>query len=224
MHEPRERGRRVSDRPHDGPRTPWRAARFVVLDPETTGLDPERDEIIAFASIDVDGGRAQVSSSRMSLVRPRNSSRPESVRIHGLRDADLAGASPIEAVLDELLHVLAGRTLVAHAAWMEEGFLRTALARADVALRGPVVDTMTLGAAVLGGRGRTSIDHLPLATLAELMSLPVHRPHDPDGDALTTAQVFLALATHMESAGGGRLRDLIRPEGGWRERVTRRRD
>jgi DNA polymerase III epsilon subunit-like protein len=29
----------------------------------------------------------------------------------------------------------------------------------------------------------------------------VHRPHHADGDALTTAQAFIALATHLEAFG-----------------------
>ena len=37
---------------------------------------------------------------------------------------------------------------------------------------------------------------------------PAHRPHVAEGDALTTAQVLLALATHLEAHGRGRLRDL----------------
>ena len=38
-----------------------------------------------------------------------------------------------------------------------------------------------------------------LSDLARSLGLPVHRPHHADGDALTTAQVFIALATHLDS-------------------------
>jgi DNA polymerase III epsilon subunit-like protein len=39
----------------------------------------------------------------------------------------------------------------------------------------------------------------------------VHRPHHAGGDALTTAQVFLALATHLEAFEGSlTLRSLVR--------------
>ena len=47
--------------------------------------------------------------------------------------------------------------------------------------------------------------------------MPVHRPHTADGDALTTAQVFLALATHLEAFGTptlGSLERISRPERG----------
>jgi hypothetical protein len=31
------------------------------------------------------------------------------------------------------------------------------------------------------------------------LGLPVHRPHHADGDALTAAQAFIVLATHLDS-------------------------
>ena len=38
----------------------------------------------------------------------------------------------------------------------------------------------------------------PLAAVARRLGLPSHRPHTADGDALTTAQVFLALGAHLD--------------------------
>ena len=51
----------------------------------------------------------------------------ESSRIHGLREADLAEAPPLEEVIDELLKVLSGRAMVAHVAAVERAFLDTAM-------------------------------------------------------------------------------------------------
>jgi DNA polymerase III epsilon subunit-like protein len=34
--------------------------------------------------------------------------------------------------------------------------------------------------------------------MARSLGLPVHRPHEADGDALTTAQAFIALASHLD--------------------------
>ena len=43
-------------------------------------------------------------------------------------------------------------------------------------------------------------DPIRLWDLARSLGLPVHRPLDhADGDALTTAQAFIALATHLDS-------------------------
>ena len=47
-----------------------------------------------------------------------------------------------------------------------------------------------------------------LAEVAGGLGLPAHRSHDAEGDALTTAQAFLALATHLEAHGRGSVRAL----------------
>ena len=107
--------------------TPWRLARFAVVDLETTGLDPASDEIISFAAIPVDEGRVRPGALAAGLVRPQRMPRPDTIRIHGLRPADLEAAPPLQAELDRLLAALAGRVIVAHVAWVEERFLDRAL-------------------------------------------------------------------------------------------------
>ena len=59
------------------PATPWRQARYAVVDLETTGLDPRRDEIVSYASIPVEDGRVMVGGAKTALIRksaaaPRN--------------------------------------------------------------------------------------------------------------------------------------------------------
>ncbi len=109
--------------------TAWREAEFSVVDLETTGLDPASDEIISFATVTVADGRIRLDDARYGLVRPNRMPEWDTIRIHGLREADLVEAPPLEEVLDELLEALAGRALVAHVAAVERGFLRAALSK-----------------------------------------------------------------------------------------------
>ena len=179
--------------------TPWRRAGLCVLDLETTGLDSPAHEIIAFATMPIDGGRARVRGTRSCLVRPRRMPGPDSIRIHGLRSEDLVGAPALSEVLGDLLLPLAGRVLVAHVASLEERFLRGAMLPAGIPFRNPVIDTHAL-AAELYSRQRSPGPHaIRLAGLARELGLPIHRPHDAAGDVLTTAQVFLALATRLDA-------------------------
>ena len=57
-----------------------------------------------------------------------------------------------------------------------------------------MVDTSVLGPAVARRARRPGAGTLSLAALATALGLPVHRPHRAAGDALTTAQAFIALA------------------------------
>ncbi len=176
--------------------TPWRQATYCVVDLELTGLDPRHDSIISFGAVPVEGGRVVVRDSRCGLCRPRTPLRPESIVIHGLRRVDLADAPEPEAALRPLLDAMSGRILVAHSSWVEEAFLRRAFRHLGVRLRGPIIDTQRLGT-VLGSRMGRSLGE-DLSELASSLGLPEHRAHDALGDALTTAQVFIALATLLD--------------------------
>ncbi len=134
------------------PRARWREVRFAVLDFETTGLRPSSDEIVSFATFPIELGRVRVAGGRYRLVRPRRMPGAESIRIHGLRPADLEHAPPLEDVLDELLEAITGRAIVAHVAAVERGFLGAALARHGLELRNPIVDTAALAAELSGRR------------------------------------------------------------------------
>jgi DNA polymerase-3 subunit epsilon len=187
-----------------------------VIDLETTGLDPGTDEIVSYGTVAVADGRVRPGDSRYQLIRPRNMPGPESIRIHGLLEADLTAAPPLAEALDGLLEAIAGRPLVAHVAPVERGFLRAALATRGLELENPVIDTAAL-ALELQRRRRWWRPRLrrgrpaTLSDLARSLGLPIHRPHHADGDALTTAQVFIALATHLEAREPQTVGSLARP-------------
>jgi DNA polymerase III subunit epsilon len=189
------------DAPLPSANTPWREAAYSVIDLETTGLDPSSDEIIAFAAVTVAGGTVRLDDARYELVRPDRMPDPDTIRIHGLRETDLSDAPPLSDLLDGLLEALTGRVVVAHVAAVERGFIGAALSSNGLKLRNPIVDTAALDRELRRLRRQPPADTDPvgLSDLARSLGLPVHRPHHADGDALTTAQAFIALATHLES-------------------------
>ena len=189
-------------------RTSWRSAGFLVIDVETTGLDVRRDEVISFAGVPVERGRILVGGVVSGLVGPSAPPSASSIRIHGLRAQDLAGAPTGYGALAPLAVALSGRIPVAHAAWIEQGFLGPGLRAAGAALPSRFVDTALLWRLLCVLRGEADPGVRSLVGIATTLGLPMHRPHEADGDALTTAQVFLALATHLERHGRGRVRAL----------------
>jgi DNA polymerase-3 subunit epsilon len=177
-----------------GPEAPWREVPYCVLDLETTGLDPRHDEIISYAAVPIDQGRIVVARSAATLVKPQAPIRRDSVPIHGIRPGDVADAPPLETVIDSLLDAMRGRVLVVHVDWVERGFLGQALRTRNLRLREPVLDTSRLAAARLPGLP----EPVSLTWLSRRLGLPVYGQHEALGDAITTAQVFLALATRAE--------------------------
>ena len=199
---------------------PWRQATYTVLDLETTGLDPATDAIVAAGGLRVVGGRAAAATAFRLLVRPDRDVPADAIRIHGLLPGELEAAPPLAEQLAAFLHRTLGDVLVVHVAEVDHAFLDAAMRRSwDCPLNATVLDTARMAAALnrrlqlarpLGRRPGTS---LRLADLARAHGLPVHPEHDPLHDALTTAQLFLALATRLERHGRGTLGALRRIAG-----------
>jgi DNA polymerase III subunit epsilon len=187
-----------AETPPPPPSTPWREADFCVVDFETTGLNPAAHEIISFAALHIARGRLRLDDVRYQLIRPRRMPGGETIVIHGLRSAELADQPTLADALDGLLEALTGRVMVAHVASIERGFLDAALRDTGILLINPIVDTAALAAELFRLRDHVEPGPVGLEPLAQMLGLPVHRPHEADGDALTTAQVFLALATHLD--------------------------
>ena len=175
--------------------TSWRAASFAVVDLEMTGLDPRTHEVLSVGVVPVDDGRIILGSSFYSTVRPLVAPNSQTVVIHGIRPIDAATARPADEVARELVEQLGERILVAHVADIERAFLTPWLRDAGYQ-PGLFVDTDVLARLVISRRGGSLVEtHVGLGDAAAHFGLPEHRRHHALGDALTTAQLFLATAS-----------------------------
>jgi len=175
----------------------WRTIDFSAIDIETTGLDLRRDEIISLGVANIHHARIKCQENFYREVRPRRLPSSQSIRIHGLRGIDLEAAAPLESTIPDFAAQIGGRVLIAHAAWIERAFLRRHLRGTGLTFARPMIDTAAL-ARKLDFVSDTPDREPSLELLARRLGLPVYAPHNALGDALTTAVVFLALATRLE--------------------------
>lgn len=187
----------------------WKQAEYLVIDLETTGLDPRRDALVSYGAVPIRQGRIRTSEGAYSLVNPGREVPAESVRVHGLRAQDLCDAPSAEQCLDRLVPLMAGRVLVAHAAWIERGFLRRIFKASRTPFDYPILDTAELARNFLslnsGAGAAVSLEYAATA-----LRLPVHTPHHALGDAMTTAELFLLVANRLDTRGGLTARTLLR--------------
>ncbi|HEY7967574.1 MAG TPA: 3'-5' exonuclease [Solirubrobacteraceae bacterium] len=191
-------------------RTPWREARFCVVDLELSDLDRRRGEIVSFAALAIDEGRVVLRSAVSGLVRPTRALAEQSIRVHGIRASDLAQAPALAEAIEPLLEAMTARVLIAHHAPVERAFLGPALRQAGVRLRGPLLDTAVLARLWLTERDEALPPPMGLGELAGALGLPVHSPHTAAGDALTTAQLFLAAVSALDARRPETVRRLAR--------------
>jgi DNA polymerase III subunit epsilon len=180
-------------------RQAWREASLVSVDLEMTGLHPERDQVIALGAVPIEGGRIQVGSAYYSLAHPVPGASNEAVPIHGILPHDLDDAPTIEEAVRPLIELLRGRVPVVHAGWVERSFLGPLLRRHGSRLPRRMIDTRILWRLLNVERGMPDPGPQALGTIAEAVGVPAEHPHHALSDALTTAQVLLALATHLDT-------------------------
>ena len=187
----------MSGAPTAPPRTlrgrSWRGVEFAALDFETTGLDLARDHIVSFGVVPIRDARIPVGELVYREVSPPAAPSPVSVSVHGLRPIDLATAPSIGAERETLRSALHHRFIVAWAGEVESAFLAATFGRSPAWWRRRIIDTRVLVRSVERGREPRG----SLSDTAARFGVPVDDPHHALDDALTTAELFLALATAM---------------------------
>ncbi|MCL2654978.1 MAG: exonuclease domain-containing protein [Coriobacteriia bacterium] len=108
-----------------------------LVDTETTGFSPDKDELIEVALVRMRG--AEVLATYDTLIRPARPLPPEIVELTGITDADLEEAPALDAVVGEIREFIGDRDLVAHNAAFDRGFIETATG----ALPGGWCDSLT---------------------------------------------------------------------------------
>jgi len=184
--------------PSPDPATPCAATPWLALDLETTGGDPARDEIVSVGWVAVDGARIDLASARHRIVRIAGPMTPASAAIHAITDDEAAAGLPLDTVLAELLAVLAGRVLIAHHAATELGFVGAACRRVyGATITIPAVDTLAVAGRRLHRETPTvAPGALRLGSLRRHFHLPRYPAHNALSDALSAAELHLALLAH----------------------------
>jgi len=175
--------------------TPIDHVCFVVLDCETTGLNPRTDRIITIGAVAVQNGEIALEDSFEGLIKiARNTA---AVTVHGVtRDESLKGMDEPDA-LELFLEYLKDGVIVGHHIGHDIGTLNAGYKRHwGFQLSNRSFDTMdlTLHLEKAGAfSGRPPIREFTLDALCDMFGVVPHGRHTATGDALLTAQVFLRL-------------------------------
>ncbi|MCX6605300.1 MAG: 3'-5' exonuclease [Acidobacteria bacterium] len=187
--------------------------RFVVLDTETTGLDPRRDRIITIGAVAVVDGEILLDDSFEVLLRMAYNN--SSVMVHGItRDEAVAGMEEREA-LTLFLEYLRDGVIVGHHIGHDIQALNYACERHfGTTMPNRSLDTMDLAlhlddAGAFAGRPMAA--GFSLDGLCEMFGIKPHDRHTAGGDALLTAHVFLRLLRAAKRVGRDSLAQLCEP-------------
>lgn len=106
--------------------------RQVVLDTETTGLDPDDGHrLVEVAGIEI-ANRQVISTPESTLhlyVNPGRDSDPEALDVHGLTTDFLSQYAPFDQIAQQVVDFITGAELIIHNAPFDVKFLNSELAR-----------------------------------------------------------------------------------------------
>lgn len=165
--------------------------REVVLDTETTGLDPvDGHRVIEIGCVELID-HFPTGRTYQCYLNPERDMPPDAERVHGITGAFLADKPLFSAVVGELMEFLGDAPLVIHNAGFDLKFLNFELARIDGALIPPgrAIDTIELAKLKFPG-ARYSLDELCKRFAVDLSG---RSKHGALLDAELLAQVYLEL-------------------------------
>lgn len=175
-------------------RLPFTRQRFLVIDLETTALNPLQGEIVSIGWVVIENGRILLNQARLFHLTPEHGV-GQSATFHQLTDSALEAGEEFAALAPHLLAAAANSTLVFHNATLDMGFLNHYLRRQYGApLLAPVQDTLQLEyRRQLRRKHALQPGELRLGACRQRYGLPELAAHDALTDALATAELFLAI-------------------------------
>lgn len=120
--------------------------REIILDTETTGLDPLRgDRLVEIGGIELIN-HFPTGRTFHVYINPERSMPEEAFRVHGLSSEFLSDKPVFSAVVEDFVTFIDGAKLVIHNASFDMGFINAELKRVgrDIVTMDRVVDTLSM--------------------------------------------------------------------------------
>jgi DNA polymerase-3 subunit epsilon len=180
--------------PHD-----WRLDSLPVLvfDCETTGLDVAIARVISLGAVRAHGHRFYPRVNLDSLVNPGMPIPRQSTAIHGIADGMVADAPDFIAGWPALAEMIEGAVVVGHSIGFDLAILKAECDRHGLDWRvPPALDTALLYSALYPKEKEIGLENL-----AERFGVEIEGRHTALGDALVTAEIWIALMAQLIDRG-----------------------
>jgi len=172
---------------------------IVAIDLETTGLNPELDEITEIGVVVFNDSRVQTEWS--SLVNPGRPVPSFISQLTGITDAMLADAPRFSTVKDQLEEIVGNRPVLGHNIGFDLAFLR----QKGLFKYTEGLDTFPLATVLMPTAGRYG-----LSSLAHALNVPVGDAHRALDDARMTHMIFLRLRQMIADAPLELIEEIVR--------------
>lgn len=165
---------------------------LLIIDVETTGLDPESDSLVQLAALVLDHKTLEERDSFSMLVRPDSPISTSAQAIHGRSKKDLMHANGTCTVLKEFDHFAPRDALLSgHNVSFDIAFLKAGYARCGIYFPFDyhTVDIWSIAFFVLGAVGIT-LESYNLTQLSSFFGIQRSTNHDALEDVRISSQII----------------------------------
>ena len=178
-------------------RSPIDASRYVVVDVETSGLNVNKDRLIAIGAVAVVNGKIALHDSLEIVLLQQRVSDKQNILIHGIGGtAQSEGVPPIDALLTFLEYVGRDPLVAFHVEFDQTMIGRAIREYLGFKLKHPWADLAYVAPALYPELARRcrSLDHWMTH-----FGIRNYARHSALADAVATAELLLALRQKMET-------------------------
>ncbi|CAM3658651.1 DNA polymerase III PolC-type [Vibrio aerogenes CECT 7868] len=200
--------RRYFETPLPNSNTPLSELNFVVLDFETTGLDPAEDTILSCGMIEINNHVLSLSTASHCYLLTHQGVKPETAVINHILPENLTGGLDQAQFTEKLLITLRNKVVVVHGATIEKRFLETLLGLPE-GVHLPVIwiDTLVLESSLYVNKHNFNVDYR-LFKIRERKLLPPYLAHNALADVVATGELLLVLMQEIFPQGDATLNQL----------------
>ncbi len=174
---------------------------IVVVDFETTGLNPKKCRIMEIGAVRIRNG--QVVEEYSKFVNPQEPIPDEVVKLTGITDAMVASADTAETEIPKLLEFIGGAAFAAHNAKFDYAFLTEECRRLGIELSLPIIDTLEFSR-----RMYPSLKSHRLGAVCKSLGISLKNAHRAVHDARATAHMLNRMLGSAKEKGVTRLCDI----------------
>ncbi len=177
--------------------TPLIALDAVVIDTETTGLDPAKARLLEIGAVRLHAGRIDERAVYRALIHPGGPIPDAATKIHGIDDARVKDAPIFSRAWPDFRQFAGAAVVIGHTVGFDLAILKNECERASIAFMRPrVLDTRLLAEVA-----EPNLASYTLESLSVWLGVEMAERHSALGDAITSARIFRALVPKLREGG-----------------------
>lgn len=164
---------------------------YIAFDLETTGLNPQENEIIEIGALKVRNGK--VTERFMEFIRPSAPLSSAITSLTGITDEMVADARPRCSVIADFLDFCEEDILIGHNVIFDYSFMKCSAAAENMSFEKSGIDTLKIAQKV-----HKDLPSKSLGSLCDYYQIENRAAHRAYHDALATAKLYQTLAHYFE--------------------------